>query len=143
MAHRRSLDQRKLVLQIHERGNSYSKISAILGISQSTCHDIVKRFIVRGHLRDVHSQRRPQIIDERGDREVVRLLDEPSNGIAATVGREMRSQGLDLSDDMIRRCLQRQGLKACLKTKKPFLTRHIDMYRQRSVDMQVGWIGVM
>jgi hypothetical protein len=67
---------------------------------------------MRGHLRDALSQERPRILDERGDRMVVRLLNAPANGIAAAVGREMRSQGLDLSDDTIRRCLQRQGLRA-------------------------------
>ena len=60
---------------------------------------------MRGHLRGAHSQRRPQILDERGDREVKRLLNEPSNDIVATVGREMRCQGLDLSNDTIKRCL--------------------------------------
>ena len=58
-----------------------------------------------GHLRDAHTQKRPQILNER-DCEVVRLLNEPSNGIVI-VGREMRSQELDLIDDTIRRSLQR------------------------------------
>ena len=44
---------------------------------------------MRGHLRDAHSQGRPQILDECDDREVVRLLNEPSNGIIAIVGREI------------------------------------------------------
>lgn len=123
MAPRRTLAERELVLQMHERGNSYSEISAVLGISRSTCHAIVRRFTMRGHLRDAPSQGRPRILDERGDREVVRLLNAPSNGTAAAVGREMRSQGLDLSDDTIRRCLQRQGLRARVKTKKPFLSK--------------------
>ena len=34
----------------------------------------------------------------------------------------MQSQELDLSDDMVRRSLRRQGLKACVKTQKPLLT---------------------
>ena len=76
-----------------------------------------------GHLRDAHSQERPLILNEHGDREVVRLLNEPSNDRAGVVGIEMQSQGLDLSDDTIRRCLQKQGLKARVKTKKPFLTK--------------------
>ena len=46
---------------------------------------------MRGHLRDVHSQGRPQILDECGDCEVVRLLNEPSNGTIPIVDREMRS----------------------------------------------------
>lgn len=123
MAPRRSVDERKLVLQMHERGSSYAEISALLGIPRSTCHDVVRRFSVRGDLRDAHSEGRPRILDERADREVVRLLLDPSNGIAATEGREMRSQRLDLSDDTVRRSLRRQGLKACVKTKKPLLTK--------------------
>ena len=81
---------------------------------------------MRSYLKDAHSQGRPQILDECGecgDRNVVRLLNEPSNGTATIVGRKMQSQGLDLSDDTIRRCHKRQGLKAHVKTKKPFLTK--------------------
>ena len=88
MAPRRSLDQHKLVLQMHKKGNLYSKISTVLGISQNTCYDIVQRFTVRGHLIDSDSQGRPQILDECGNHEVVRLLNEPSNGTVVVVGRE-------------------------------------------------------
>jgi hypothetical protein len=55
-------------------------------------------------------------------REVVRLLLDPCNGTTVALGREMRFQGLDLSDDTIRRSFWRQGLKARVKTKKPLLT---------------------
>ena len=88
MAFGRSLDQRKLVLQMYERGNSCSKISTILGISQSTCHNIVRRFTMRGSLRDAHSEGRPQILDERGDCKVVRL-NELFNSIAEAIDREL------------------------------------------------------
>ena len=43
-----------------------------------------------GHLRDAHSQERPQFLNEHGDWEVVRLFNEPSNDLAATVGIEMQ-----------------------------------------------------
>jgi transposase len=111
------------------RGNSYSKISGVLGISRSTCNDIVQRFGERGDLRDRHSHGRPRILDECGDCEVVRMLNDPSNGTVAIVGRELRSQGLDLSDDTIRRSLERQGLQACVKTKKPLLTKKHKVHR--------------
>ena len=55
MAPLRSLDERKLALQMHEGGNSYFRISIVLGISRSTCHDIVRKFTQRGDLRDAHS----------------------------------------------------------------------------------------
>jgi hypothetical protein len=103
---------------MHERGNSYSKISAVLSILCSTCNDIVRRFGLRGDLGDRNSHGRPQILDECGDCEVVRVLNDPSNGTAATVGRELRSQGLDLNDDTVRRSLQRH-----VKIKKPLLTK--------------------
>ena len=46
-----------------------------------------------------------------------------SNSTATAVDSEMRSQGLDLSDDTIKRCLQRQELRVQMKTKKPFLSK--------------------
>ena len=54
MAPRRSLDDWKFVLPMHEGRNSYFEISIVLEISQSTCHDIVQRFTMRGDLRDAH-----------------------------------------------------------------------------------------
>jgi hypothetical protein len=53
-------------------------------------------------------------------------LNDPSNCIATVVGRELRSQDLDLthlSDDTVKSSLQRQGLQAHVKTKKPLLTK--------------------
>jgi len=96
-------------------------------------------------LRDAHSEGRPQILDERADREVVRLLHDPSNGTTVAIGREMRSQGLNLSDDTIRRSLRRQGLKACMKTKKTklLLTKKHKARRCSLAGMQLSWTGVM
>jgi hypothetical protein len=54
---------------------------------------------MRGDLRDAHSDGRPQILEEHVDHEVVRLIFDPSYDTAAIVGREMRSQGLDLSNE--------------------------------------------
>ena len=64
---------------------------------------------MRGDLRDAHSNGRPQILDERVDCEVVRLLLDPSSGTAIAVGRKIQSQGLNLSNDIVRRRLRRQG----------------------------------
>jgi transposase len=85
------VNQRKVVLEMHDKGNSYSEISAVLGILCSTFDDIVQRFGVRGNLRDRHSHGRPQILDKRGNCEVVRVLKDPSNGTVATVDRKLRS----------------------------------------------------
>ena len=108
---------------MHERGNSYVEISTLLGIPRSTCHDVMRRFSVRGNLRDAHSKGIPRILHERADREVVRLLLDPSNGTTVTMDREMRSQGLDLSNNTVRRSLRRQGLRVCVKTKKPLFPK--------------------
>jgi hypothetical protein len=43
---------------VHERGNYYLDILAVLGIPRSTCNDIVQKFDVRGDSR-------PQMLDER------------------------------------------------------------------------------
>jgi hypothetical protein len=51
------------------------------------CHDIVRRFTIRGDLRYAHSNGRPQILDERVDRLVLRLLHDPSNDTTTIMGR--------------------------------------------------------
>ena len=44
---------------------------------------------MRGDLRDAHLEIRPPILDEHADREVIRLLLDPSNGTIVALGREM------------------------------------------------------
>jgi hypothetical protein len=71
---------------MHERRNFYSEILAILGIPHSTCNDIMQRFGMRGDSRDRHSYGRPRILDECRDCEVVKVLNDPSNGTPVVVG---------------------------------------------------------
>lgn len=118
MAPRRSENQRRAVLEMYERGNSYGQISAVLGIPRSTSSDIVRRFRERESLTDKTSPGRPRILDERGDRGIVRRLNDPNTSTAAAIGRVLR-----LSDNTVKRSLRRQGLRACVKTKKPLLTK--------------------
>ena len=105
MAPRRSVNQHRAVLEMHGGGNSYYEISVVLGIPCSTCNDIIQGFGERGDLRNRHSHGRPRILNERGDHEVVRILNDPSNGIVAAMRRELQFQGLDLSDDKVRKSL--------------------------------------
>jgi hypothetical protein len=70
------VNQRRAVLEMHERRNSYYEISTFLGIPCSTC-DIVQRFGMSGDLKDRHSHERPRILDDHGDHEVVRVLNDP------------------------------------------------------------------
>lgn len=123
MAPRRSENQRRAVLEMYERGNSYGQISAVLGIPRSTSSDIVRRFRERESLTDKTSPGRPRILDERGDRGIVRRLNDPNTSTAAAIGRVLRSEGFQLSDNTVKRSLRRQGLRACVKTKKPLLTK--------------------
>ena len=60
---------------------------------------------MRDHLRDAHSHGKPQIANECGNCEVVKLLNELSNGTIAARGRKMQSQELDLRNGTIRRSL--------------------------------------
>ena len=60
MAPRQCENQRRVVLEMHKQDSSYSQISVVLGIPQSTCSDIVHGFGERGHLRDRISISRPQ-----------------------------------------------------------------------------------
>jgi transposase len=91
MAPRRFVNQHRTVFEMHKRDNSYSEILAVVGILQSTCSDILERFDGRRDLRDRHSHGRPQILDERGKREVIRVLNDPSNNTATTMGRKLQS----------------------------------------------------
>jgi hypothetical protein len=78
---------------MHGKKNSYSEISAVLGIPRSICNDIVQRFGMSSDLKDRHSHGRPQVLKERGDCEVIRVLNDSSNRTPVVVGKESWSQG--------------------------------------------------
>jgi hypothetical protein len=67
------VNQRRIVLDMHGRGNFSSKISTVLSIPRSTCTDIVQRLGVRSDLRDRHSYEKHQILEVGGDCDVVRV----------------------------------------------------------------------
>jgi len=74
-------------------------------------------------VKDKISPGRPRILDERDDHDIVRKLNNQNTSTAAAIGRELRSMGLQLSDDIVRRSLQRQGMQARVKVKKRLLTK--------------------
>ena len=76
MTLRRSKNERRVVLEMHEQHNSYHKISVVLGILQSTCCDIVQKFGNRRSLKDKTSPSRLRILDEHCDGEIVRRLND-------------------------------------------------------------------
>ena len=85
MAPRRSENERTAILNMYKQGNSYGELSVVLGIFQSTCCHIVRRFCERGSLKDIISPSRPRILDDRGDHDIGRRLNDPNTSTMANV----------------------------------------------------------
>jgi hypothetical protein len=74
-----------------KRGNSYYEIWVVLGVPYSIYNDIVWRLDKRRDIRKSRLHGKPWILDEYGNCEVIRMLNNPSNGTIATMDRKFRS----------------------------------------------------
>ena len=116
--------QRSSVIALKERGLSYRTISFQLGIPRTTVADIWTRYKETGDVEDRPRTGRPTILTDRGERNIIRILNQAKNGTAAAVGRDLRArEGYSISDQTVRRVLRKNGLIAHIKRKKPLLRK--------------------
>lgn len=115
-----SADLRKRVVNFHQAGEGYDKISKRLDIPKSTVRAIIKKFASEGHVHNKEGRGRKRILSERAERKMVRFS--KSNPRATTKDvLEAMGPEVDVSRRTVGRILQRGGLKACRPRKTPLL----------------------
>ena len=66
------MDLRKRVVDSHQGGEGYDKISKKLNIPKSSVREIIKKFATEGHFHNKEGRGRKRILSERAERKMVR-----------------------------------------------------------------------
>ena len=69
-----SLDHKKIIVDLMNDGYSGCKISKILGLNRSAVLKFIKRFQSTGSLENLRRNGRPKKTDDRGDRQILRVV---------------------------------------------------------------------
>jgi len=69
-----SLEQRKLVLQLHLEGKTYKETADTLEMKPNTVGDIVRRFKNEGRVEYIQQKGQPKKLTDREEAEIVRKV---------------------------------------------------------------------
>jgi transposase len=121
---RLSDDKRAGIVRLLREGQSSRKIAAIAGVSRASVDRIRHDELPRA---DKSRGGRPSVLGERTRRRLVRSITSGEADTAPELKRQLEStEGITIGVQTIRDALRKQGLKAYVKPKKPFLhPRHI------------------
>jgi transposase len=137
---RLSIEQRARIISCLSSGESTRSIADAEGVSQSAVAKISKRKHLMVNFKDLPRSGRPRIFSERGERQIVRDIVSGSADTAVEVqARLCTSDKIDVSVQSIRRVLQRNGLSARIKRKKPLLQRKHRLQRLSFAKKYQSW----
>ena len=69
-----SLGERKIIINLHQKGKSYANISSIVKKSRSTIQSIVNKYKEDAILQNLLRCDRPRILSLRKERNIVRII---------------------------------------------------------------------
>ena len=105
-----------------DRGFSYTQICAVTGLSCSTISRIHSQYCSE---LPTHPPGQPSKLSSTSQRYLVRLVTGPQSLKATQAAKEVsRATGQPIHPKTVSRSLRKQGLKAVVKQKKPFISSH-------------------
>ena len=114
--------QRARIQLLREEGYSTRQIALREGVDHSTVARICQRISNTGSYEDMSRSGRPRILSKRHERKIARLVTSNECQTAVDVQYSLReSENTTVSGNTVRRILQRSGLVARVRRKKPFL----------------------
>ncbi|CAK9816272.1 hypothetical protein ANTPLA_LOCUS8944 [Anthophora plagiata] len=85
-----TLEERKIVIRLHEEGKSYRNISEILKRSRSTVHSIINKYKKEGTLRNKERTGRPRKLTTREERKIVRIIKQKPDTSASEIASHLQ-----------------------------------------------------
>ena len=105
-----TLEQRKIVLQLHLEGKTYREIGDIVKMKPNTVGDIVRRFRNEGRIASIKQKGQPKKLTEREDAQIVRKIKTNPRRSAPELTAELFAEhGKTVSAQTIRRIIKKQG----------------------------------
>jgi len=118
-----SLEQRKLVLQLHLEGKTYKETADLLEMKPNTVGDIVRRFKNEGRVEYIKQKGQPKKLTDREEAEIVRKVKKNPRLSAPELKAELfADHGKTVSAQTVRRTIKKQGYNGRVARKKPLLS---------------------
>ena len=135
-----SLSKKARIHALLSTGLSTRKVAHNEGVSQSTATRLYNLQDTSRNYRDLPRSGRPRLFTERDERRILRLLSSGECETAVDIQRCLKSDyNVNVSADTVRRTLQRNGLVARVKRKKPLLRKnHVQNALPSQKDINTG-----
>lgn len=118
-----SIEERKIIINSHENGISYSEIGKIINRSKSTVQKVINRFKSENLIANKPRTGRPPKLNNREERKIEAIIKKDPFTSAPKIATELKeSFGKDVSADTVRRCIKRAGYNARTARKKPHVS---------------------
>lgn len=116
-------DLRECIVQSHNGGNGYKKISKIFNVPVSTVASIIQKYKKVGTVKNVGKRGRKPKIDEKLERRLVRDVKKNPRTTVKCLRDDLQEIGVNVADQTIRNNLHKNGLKARRPRKTPLLRK--------------------
>ncbi|CAB4429059.1 unnamed protein product [Rhizophagus irregularis] len=126
MPNRLTIEQRVRAIQLLELGLSLREVAARIGenVHYSSISRLKKKYKETNSVYDKKKTGRPRKLTDRDERIMVRriMTDECSTGVSVQKSLKINDK-IEVSERTVQRALNRNGLFACAKCKKPLLSK--------------------
>lgn len=118
-----SIEERKIIINSHEIGKSYSEIAKIINRSKSTVQKVINHFKIENIIENKPRTGRPPKLNNREERKIEAIIKkDPFTSAPKTATELKESFGKNVSADTVRRCIKKAGYNARTARKKPHVS---------------------
>lgn len=129
-----TLETRARIIGMIEAGLSKTEISRKFNCRWQTVHDIHKKWMTHGHVKDLPRSGRPKELCVREERQIAREHKRDPTRTARETARNC-----NVSDQTVRRVLKRHGLRSYKAFRGPILQRHHRRKRKAFSALTASW----
>lgn len=139
-----SSDQRKLVVDLVSKGESYREVQRQTGIAFTTVASIMKKYKKFGTTDNIKGNGRKRITTPQDDRSIIRMVKKDRFISVRKIQNVMENDhGIQMSASTIKNRIHEEGFVGCVAKKKPFLSaKHMKrrlQFAKKYVDMPISF----
>ena len=135
-----TIEKQSRICLLSEQGYSTRQIGSIEGVGNKTVARIVAKKKETGSLENKAKSGRPRILQKPDERRILRLITSKECKTAVDIQRKLHSDyNIQISADIVRAVLKRNGFKAYIRAKKPFLKKEHQQKRLKFAQTYKDW----
>lgn len=119
-----TLEERKLVIQLHLDGKSEREIAILVKKSKSIVHDIVARYKENGLIANKQRRARPKKLSPKDESRILREVKKnPFISAPKLTAMVKEASGVEVNPETIRRLLRKNDFHGRVARKKPLISK--------------------